>query len=151
MTPAAFLRLDDEQLLAIGFSRQKARYVRLLAARLVDGSLDLEPWTHSTTTMRERRFCELTGVGAWTADVYLLMVLRRPDVWPVGDVALQTAAVAVKGLPTRPDVIAMEALAEPWRRGGRSPRVCSGTTTWDAAADPEIGLPRRPRPGAIES
>ena len=115
LTPAAFLRLDDEQLLAIGFSRQKARYVRLLAARLVDGSLDLDALEALDDEAARAALLELTGIGPWTADVYLLMVLRRPDVWPVGDIALQAAAVAVKGLAARPDAAAMEALAEPWR------------------------------------
>ncbi len=97
LTPTAFLRLDDEQLLAIGFSRQKARYVRLLAARLVDGSLDLDALDALDDDAARATLLELTGVGAWTADVYLLMVLRRPDIWPVGDVALQTAAVNGQG------------------------------------------------------
>ena len=115
LTPAAFLRLDDDRLLAIGFSRQKARYVRLLAARLVEGSLDLDALDALDDDAARATLLDLTGIGPWTADVYLLMVLRRPDVWPVGDVALQTAAVTVKGLAARPDALAMEALAEPWR------------------------------------
>jgi len=55
------------------------------------------------------------GIGAWSAEVYLLMVLRRPDVWPAGDLALATAAFKVKRLKQRPTPEALTKLAEPWR------------------------------------
>ena len=57
----------------------------------------------------------LTGIGAWTANIYLLMALGRPDIWPAGDLALQIAAQQVKGLTVRPSIGELEALAEPWR------------------------------------
>ncbi|MFO7631408.1 MAG: hypothetical protein R6W76_02655, partial [Caldilinea sp.] len=53
--------------------------------------------------------------GAWTAEIYLLMVLRRPDAWPAGDLALATAAQQVKGLAQRPSPADLSVLAEAWR------------------------------------
>ena len=57
----------------------------------------------------------LKGIGPWTAEVYLLMALRRPDAWPSHDLALLVAAHEVKRLPQRPSPSQLAALAEPWR------------------------------------
>lgn len=115
VAPSAFLGLDDAQLLAIGFSRQKARYARLLARAVLDGTLDL----HGLGGLDDREAYETlvaqTGIGPWTASIYQLMVLRRPDVWPASDIALQTALAEVKDLAARPDAATATALAEPWR------------------------------------
>ena len=115
LTPASFLALDDAALLAIGFSRQKARYGRALAAAIVDGSLDLDGLATLDDDAVERALIALPGIGPWTASVYLLMVLGRPDVWPVGDIALAQAVAEVKGLGQRPDPAAMTELGEAWR------------------------------------
>lgn len=114
-TPDAFLVLDDDRLLEIGFSRQKRVYARDLAGRLVDGRLDLDQLDGLRDSQARERLMEVKGIGAWTADVYLLMVLLRPDVWPVGDRALVVAARALKGLCADPDEPAMVELGEPWR------------------------------------
>jgi len=115
LTPSRFLELNDEQLLAIGFSRQKARYVRNLARSVESGALDLEGLTGFTDEDARGALIALTGVGPWTASIYLLMALRRQNVWPANDVALVTSVAHVKRLERRPNVAEMEALAEPWR------------------------------------
>jgi DNA-3-methyladenine glycosylase II len=115
LTPARFLRLTDAELLAIGFSRQKARYGRALAAAIVDGSLDLDALADQDDASVQRSLEALPGIGPWTSTIYLLMVLGRPDVWPVGDLALATAVAEAKGLATRPDPVAMSVLGEAWR------------------------------------
>lgn len=114
-TPQAFLHLEDEQLLEIGFSRQKRRYARDLAERVVDGRLDLDRLHGLKDSMARERLMEVKGIGVWTADVYLLMVLLRPDVWPVGDRALAVAARALKGLAADPDEAELVELGEDWR------------------------------------
>jgi DNA-3-methyladenine glycosylase II len=58
---------------------------------------------------------KIKGIGLWTADIYLLMALLRPDIWPVGDLALASALQEVKGLAARPDVEEMECIAAPWQ------------------------------------
>jgi DNA-3-methyladenine glycosylase II len=115
ITPRAFLRLDDESLLRIGFSRQKKRYVRLLAEDILAGRFDLRALEKMGDDMVREAMLKVKGIGNWSADIYLLMALRRPDVWPKTDLALMTAAQKVKGLPQRPSLDEMEALGNTWR------------------------------------
>ena len=115
VTPAAVLQFDDVALKQIGFSRQKAGYARGLAQRILDGTFDPAALERMSDARARAALIDLKGVGAWTADIYLLMALRRPDVWPHGDLALVKAAGRVKRLHPRPTPEAWEALAEPWR------------------------------------
>lgn len=115
LTPEAFLALDDGALRAAGFSRQKTAYCRHLAAAVVEGRLDLEALARMSDEEARAKLVKLKGVGPWTADIYLLMALRRPDVWPSGDLALALAARRVKRLDARPTPAQLEALAEAWR------------------------------------
>lgn len=115
LTPSRFLELGDVELLAIGFSRQKARYGRALATAIADGSLDLERVAREDDESAQRELVTIPGIGPWTATIYLLMVLGRPDVWPAGDIALAQAVAEVKGLDGRPAPIEMGELGEAWR------------------------------------
>jgi len=112
--PRAFLELSDAELRAIGFSRQKAGYARDLAAALADG-FDLEGLADLPDEEVRSSLMRLRGIGRWTADIYLIMCLRRPDVWPHGDQALATAALELLELPTRPTFDALELRARSWR------------------------------------
>ncbi len=115
LTPAAFLQLDDRQLLAIGFSRQKTRYARALAVAVRDGSLDLGALSRLDDDTVDGALTALPGIGPWTATIYRLMVLLRPDAWPVHDLALAQAIAELDGLPARPTTDEMLAIAERWR------------------------------------
>jgi DNA-3-methyladenine glycosylase II len=115
LTPEGFLEFDDAQLLSIGFSHQKARYVRNLARAVVSAELDLTGLADLPDEDATRVLLALTGIGPWTAAIYLLMALGRPDVWPASDMALVVAVAEVKGLAPRPTTAEMEALAAPWR------------------------------------
>ena len=115
VTPENFLSFDDAALLAIGFSRQKAAYGRGLARALGSGQLDLVALERLDDDQARAALVALKGVGPWTADIYLLLALRRPDVWPVGDIALVQAVTEVKRLAQRPTAEAMETLGEAWR------------------------------------
>ena len=115
LTPAALLALDDTELLAIGFSRQKARYARALAAAVAAGDLDLDALPAADDEEVDRRLTALPGIGPWTATIYRLMVLLRPDAWPVGDIALAQALAETRGLATRPSQVELLAAAEAWR------------------------------------
>ena len=115
LTPTRFLEFDDVTLRAVGFSRQKTGYSRHLAQAIVTGEFDIDrlgtlPDDAARTTLVARK-----GIGPWTADIYLLMCLGRPDVWPVGDLALQVAMQSIKGLAQRPTVVEMEKIGEAWR------------------------------------
>jgi DNA-3-methyladenine glycosylase II len=113
--PQAFLTLNDAELLAIGFSRQKTRYCRLLAQAVLDRQLDLDALRALDDQAVRAALKQLKGIGDWTADIYLLMALCRPDVWPHGDLALATAAQQVKRLPQRPSYDELATLAASWR------------------------------------
>jgi DNA-3-methyladenine glycosylase II len=115
VSPESFLSFDDARLRTFGFSRQKALYCRLLARAIADGELDLRRLSSLSDDEARAGLTRLKGVGAWTAEVYLLRALLRPDAWPAGDLALQLAAQAVKRLPARPTAAELDALAEPWR------------------------------------
>jgi len=115
LTPTRFLKLSDTQLKQIGFSRQKTLYTRLLAESLVKRHLDLND-LHDLSDDAARKFLiALKGIGAWTADIYLLSALRRPDIWPIGDLALAVAVQEVKRLRSRPSPERLERLSKLWR------------------------------------
>ena len=69
----------------IGFSRQKTRYGRELAKAIIDESLDLSGLGRLEDEEAKEQLMKVTGIGSWTADIYLLMALGRPDIWPNGD------------------------------------------------------------------
>lgn len=115
LTPESFLALDDARLRGFGFSRQKALYCRLAARAVVEGGLDFAALAASDDDTARAALVKLKGVGPWTAEIYLLRALGRPDAWPSGDLALQLAAREVKRLPARPTPAELDALAEAWR------------------------------------
>lgn len=115
LTPECFAELEAAELRNLGFSRQKIRYCRALAEALLDGSLVLSQLDDLADEEVRRELVRLPGIGPWTAEVYLLMALGRPDVWPVGDLALAVAAQDILGLEARPTASELEALGEPWR------------------------------------
>jgi DNA-3-methyladenine glycosylase II len=115
LTPTTLLALDDGQLLAIGFSRQKTRYARALATAIGDGSLDLAMLARLDDDGVDAALTALPGIGPWTATIYRLMVLLRPDAWPVHDIALAQAIAELDDLPARPTADEMLVVAERWR------------------------------------
>lgn len=115
LSPSRFLRLDDATLKAVGFSRQKTLYGRELARSIVDGLLDLDALSSMDDATVRSELIKIKGIGRWTADIYLLMVLRRPDIWPTGDLALAVAAQKVKRLEARPTQEDLNEMSEAWR------------------------------------
>jgi len=98
ITPESFLALTDEELKACYFSRQKTVYTRGLAGALVSGELDLEALAGLPDADVRSRLITLKGIGNWTIDVYLMFVLQRSDIFPIGDLAAVNALRRVKGL-----------------------------------------------------
>ena len=114
LTTAGILASTDAELRTDGFSRQKARYVRALAASLEDGSLDLDIVASLDDDAARAALVTLPGIGPWTAEVYLLSSAGHPDVFPSRDVALQSAVGHALGLEPRPGEKALAAIAESW-------------------------------------
>jgi len=115
ITPQTFLLLNDDELLQIGFSRQKMGYCRGLANSIMEGEFDLRQLDILDDATARATLMKVRGIGPWTADIYLLMALLRPDTWPAGDLALATAVQVVKRLPTKPGAEEMDRIAAPWR------------------------------------
>jgi DNA-3-methyladenine glycosylase II len=115
LTPRRFLKLTDAELLRIGFSRQKTLYTRLLAESLSRRYFDLGDLHDLQDDAARKMLTTFKGIGNWTADIYLLSALRRPDIWPTGDLALATAVQEVKRLRQRPSPERLEKMSEPWR------------------------------------
>lgn len=114
-TPTGFLALDDDELRAIGYSRQKIDYGRGLARAIATGALDVDRMDMQSDEDVAAAICALKGFGRWSAEMYLLSSLGRPDIWPAHDVAVQEAVRRIKRLDTRPTPQAMDEIAEPWR------------------------------------
>lgn len=115
LTPRRFLRLDDETLRAIGFSRQKTLYAREVARAIVERRLDLDALEKMDDAAVKVELTKIKGIGNWTADIYLLMALRRPDAFPTGDLGLIIGAQEVKRLPSRPTHEELLSIGESWR------------------------------------
>jgi len=115
VTPESFLVFKDDELKQIGFSRQKIAYGRNLANALLTGVLDLQHLADLDDNQVHSVLTAIKGIGVWTANIYLLMVLDRPDIWPQGDIALAAAYRQLKGLSDRPTNSEMEQISNSWR------------------------------------
>ena len=103
-TPTQLIETDAETLRRVGLSRAKAVYLHDLAARLVDGRLDLERLRTLDDDAARAELTQVKGVGRFTADGVLMLALRRPDVWPAADLALRRAVERVWALDAPPSV-----------------------------------------------
>jgi DNA-3-methyladenine glycosylase II len=113
--PGAIVVTGEQRLREAGLTRQKSRYVVGLARDVVDGRLDLDAVADADDDAARAALMGVVGIGIWTADIYLLMALRRPDVWPTGDLALAGSMRRAKGLAALPDAPEQLAIAERWR------------------------------------
>jgi DNA-3-methyladenine glycosylase II len=113
--PVVIVAAGEPRLRAAGLTRQKSRYVVGLAQDVVDGRLDLDAVAEADDDEARARLTRVVGIGTWTADIYLLMALLRPDVWPTGDLALAGSMRRVKGLAGVPSPAEQLAIAEAWR------------------------------------
>ena len=110
--------MQESGLRDFGLTRQKARYCYGLATHVLDGSLDLTSVGRGTDAEGRKTLLKVPGLGPWSVDIYYLMALRRPDIWPQGDLALASAIQDVKGLkvpPTRAEQQALASRWAPWR------------------------------------
>lgn len=115
LDPAGLLALPEDALRGAGLSRPKVAHARILACAFQDGTLKIEALAAMDDAAAIAAITAVKGLGVWTAEIYLLFALQRPDVFPAGDVALAGAVADLKRLPSRPDPKALRALAEAWR------------------------------------
>jgi DNA-3-methyladenine glycosylase II len=114
MAPRQFLKIDEEALRQAGLSRGKVRTLRAVS-EAVERGLDLERLAHAPDVAVHEALTEVSGIGPWSADIYLLFCLGRADAFAPGDLALQTAAADAMRLDTRPSREELAAIAERWR------------------------------------
>jgi DNA-3-methyladenine glycosylase II len=115
LTPETFRRLDPEALRQIGFSRQKIRYCKLLAETIANGGLRLSQLETLPDSAVREELTRITGIGRWTADIYLMEALKRPDIWPIGDLALAISVQHSLGLRNRPSPEALDRIGKRWK------------------------------------
>ena len=117
-TPAQVLALPDERFRSAGLSGNKTKALRDLAARILSGALPLRRIAHDDDEEVIRRLTTVWGIGEWTAHMYLMFKLLRPDVWPVGDLGVRAGYAKIHGLDEQPTAKQLEPLADahrPWR------------------------------------
>ena len=115
VTPKAMLALTDEALRGAGMSRQKIAYLRDLAEKVRDGELPAHSFQDLPDEDVIQAIVKVKGLGRWSAEMYLMFRLHRPDVLPVDDLGIMTAIQRLYGLRKRPKPDRMRKIAEAWR------------------------------------
>ena len=115
ITPQKVLLLSDEELKACYFSRQKTGYVRYLAESVISGQVNLQKFPDLSDDVVRSTLTALKGIGNWTVDVYLIFVLQRADIFPLGDLAAVNALKRVKHLPKDTHRDALLPLVDQWK------------------------------------
>lgn len=115
LTAENFLALPEDAGRRLGLSRQKYRYLHGIAEAAHAGALDFDKLAGMPDDEAMARLTAMKGVGRWTAEIFLLFAMERPDVFPAQDLALQVAGQRVKGLESRPGDRELRELAEAWR------------------------------------
>ena len=114
-TPGRFFEVGSSYLKSLGITRQKAAYCINVAEAILGDRLDLKAVSRMDDATVVDTLTQIKGIGSWTADIYLLMALRRPDVWPSGDIALIKTVRKVKKLHVSPSPPTLSSVAEAWR------------------------------------
>lgn len=112
---AAIADASDDELRAIGLSGNKMAALRDLASRTLDGRLELEKMDSLSDDAARAQLTAVRGIGSWTADMFLLGQLGRPDILPAGDLGIRRAVMEAYGLDKMPTEREVEAISEPWR------------------------------------
>jgi DNA-3-methyladenine glycosylase II len=115
LTGVGIAGLDDSALRGVGLSGQKVGYLRDLCARMADGRLNLDELEAMEDEAIIERLTSVKGFGRWTAQMFLMFRLHRPDVLPVGDLGIVNAVQRLYGLRKRPDEKRLTKISEPWR------------------------------------
>ena len=115
LTPHTVLKLRPQRMRSLGLSAQKLTYIRELARMTRDGHVDFARLPGLADTQVVEHLTPVKGVGVWTAQMFLIFALRRPDVLPTGDLGIRAAMKKAYGLDALPKPAEMERIATPWR------------------------------------
>ncbi len=144
MEPGTVLAVGEDGLREHGLTRQKARYVVALAGQIDNGTLALRGLARRPDDEVRVLLTAVPGIGPWSASIYQLMALRRPDVWPPGDLALHVAVQRLRGLPALPSSTDAERMAEAWTPW----RAVAARILWHGYLEDRTGR-RSPTPRAL--
>lgn len=115
-TPEEIMAEDPEELrTSVGLSHAKVRYLRSLAEHALDGSLELDKLARLSDAEVIAELTAISGIGLWSAHIFLMFHLQRPDILPVGDLGIRKAFQNAYKLPALPEAAEMERIAQPWR------------------------------------
>jgi DNA-3-methyladenine glycosylase II len=114
LTPEGILKLTDTQMRGVGLSKQKTSYLRDLSEKTKAGLLELERLPELTEQEVIEHLTQVKGIGVWTAHMFLMFTLRRPDILPTGDYGVQAAIKKHYGKRKWPKPAVMEKIARPW-------------------------------------
>ena len=114
-TPQRFHQLGIEYLKSLGVTRQKSAYLLNVANSIIDGSLNFQALKKADDATAKEKLMKIKGIGSWTADIYLLMALKRPDVFPSGDIAIVNTIKIIKKLKSHPSEKKVMKIAEKWK------------------------------------
>jgi len=114
LTPAGIVKLTDEQMRSVGLSKQKSSYLRDMAERAMSGQLDFSKLHEMPDEEVIKHLTQVKGVGVWTAQMFLMFTLRRPNVLPTGDFGVQSAIKRHYNKRKLPKPAQMEKLAKSW-------------------------------------
>lgn len=113
-TPQRVMTLSDDQIRAVGYSRPKVSFLKDLAARVLDGRLDLKGLKKHPDDEVMRQLVAVKGIGRWTAEIFLMFRLGRPDIFPADDLGLMNAVHRAYRLRKRPDAKRLRKISEAW-------------------------------------
>jgi DNA-3-methyladenine glycosylase II len=114
-SPSALLRVRPATLKSVGLSRMKVEYLRSLAKHVTSGALRINRLSKLSDDEVREGITAIRGLGRWTADMFLLIKLRRPDVLPIGDLGIRSAVQRLYRLDHLPTPREVDAIAEKWR------------------------------------
>lgn len=114
LTPVRLMQAGPETIRGCGLSRPKVGYAIALAEHILDGRLPLADLPAMDDPAVVKALTAVPGIGVWSAEVYMIFAMGRPDIWPAGDLALQTAQQRIRGLESRPPPKLSRELAQGW-------------------------------------
>jgi DNA-3-methyladenine glycosylase II len=114
-TPERVMTLTDDQIRAVGYSRPKVSFIKDLASHVLDGRLDLKGLTEHPDDEVMRQLVAVKGIGRWTAEIFLMFRLGRPDIFPADDLGLMNAVHRAYGKRKRPTPQQLRKMGEAWR------------------------------------
>jgi DNA-3-methyladenine glycosylase II len=138
-SPAELLALDPVDLKSVGLSQRKLEYLRSLAEHVLSGELQIEHLEKLSDDEVRAQITSSRGLGRWTADMFLLINLERPDILPIGDLGIRSAVQRLYKLDHVPTPREVDAIGEKWRPN----RSLASLYLWASARPPAIERPRR--------